>query len=125
MTLPLLLATKRELQDLRVLLENLPDALPAPSVENSEYPLISFTLDPAVLRRMKGDVPSAVCETFRALFVKDGQIYLEERGKNMCAATDVLGEYLTAYPENWRLLKWVRQLKEAARKVYKNYGKEV
>jgi len=125
MALPLPLATKQELQDLWVLLKNLPDALPAPSVENSDYPLILFTLDPAVLHCMKGDIPSAVCETFRALFVDDGEIYLEERGESMCAATDVLGEYLMAYPEYQGLLKWVRQLKEAAQKVYKTYGKEV
>lgn len=117
--------TNRELQDLRELLENLPDALPAPLVNNSEYLLTSFTLDPATVSRMKGDVPSAVCETFRALFVEDGKIYLDERGESICAVTDVLAKYLVAYPEHQGLLKWVKQLKEAAQEVYKNYGKEV
>ena len=107
MVQPLPPATQKKLQDLRVLLENLLEDLPALPSDESEYPLIGFKLDLAILCHTNGDVASAVCESFRAMFIDDGQTYLEEHGESICAAADVLGKYLTEYPENQGLLKWV------------------
>ena len=125
MVQPLPPETHKKLQDLRVLLENLPEALPVPPADESEYSLIGFKLDPAILCCTNGDVASAVCESFRAMFIDDGQTYLDERGESICVAADVLGKYLIEYPDNQGLLEWVRQLTNAARKVYKTYEKEV
>jgi hypothetical protein len=46
-----------ELDNLRDLLTDLPNALPCPSEWDSDYPFLSVELDDAVLQRTNGDVP--------------------------------------------------------------------
>jgi hypothetical protein len=111
-----------ELNNLRKLLTNLPHALPCPSEGDSDYPLLSFELNDAVLQRTNGDVVRAVSETLWAIFVADREFLISERGPSICAVVDVLGKYLSEYPNSSTLRKWVSNIGNAAKKVYKSHG---
>jgi len=100
--------TNKRLQNLRILLTHLPEDLPDRG-DDSELPLISFQIDPAVLERTDGDVVQAVCETLHAI----------------CAVVDVLEKYLRTYPGSQDLQKWVNDLYRAACKVYEVFEKAV
>jgi len=112
-----------ELNNLHKLLTNLPHALPCPSEEDSDYPFLpSFEIDDAVLQCTNGDVVCAVSETLWAIFVADGKLSIAEHGPSICAVVDVLGKYLSEYPNNTKLCKWVSDIGNAAKEVYRSHG---
>lgn len=113
---------KPKLDTLRELLTNLPHTLPCPSEDNSDYPFLSFRINDAVLQRTNGDVARAVSESLWSIFFADGELLILERGPSICAVVDVLGKYLSEYPNSPTLHQWVRDIGNAARNVYKLHG---
>ena len=117
-----------ELDALRELLTNLPLALPyrsEESTESTDYPFLSFEIRDAVLQRTNGDVVHALSEELRSIFVEDGlhgELLISERGPCICAVIDVLRKYLSEHPNHPILHKWVRDIADAARKVYNLYS---
>jgi hypothetical protein len=111
-----------ELDTLCELLTNLPLALPCRSEENTDYPFLSFEIHGAVLQRTNGDVIRALSESLWSIFFADGELLISERGPCICAVVDVLRKYLSEHPNNPILHKWVRDIGDAARKVYNLYG---
>ena len=111
-----------ELDDLRELLTNLPHTLPCPSEDDSEYPFLSFELNDAVLQCTNGDVVRAVSQSLWAIFIADGEFLISEHGPSICAVVDVLGKYLSEYPNSTILQKWVSDIGNAAKKLYKSHG---
>jgi len=105
-----------DLQNLRILLTHLPEELPDMG-EDSQYPFVNFQIDLAILKRTKAQ---ALCQFLSATFIDDGNIYIDERGANVCAVVDVLTEYLNRYPDNADLKKWVSTLQKAAEKLYED-----
>jgi hypothetical protein len=115
-------AMQERVNYLRILLAHLPSALPIPAIGYSDYhQLVEFQIDPAVLRRTSGNVVRAVCESLHAIFADDGKIIITERGPEIRAVTEVLTKYLSDYPRNPALEKWVKIVTEAAEKVYNDY----
>src|SRR6267154_3020719 len=100
-----------KLNNLYKLLTNLPHALPCPSERDSDYPFLSFELDNAVLQCTNGDVVHAVSKLLWAIFVADGELLISERGPSICAVVDVLGKYLSEYPNSSALRRWVSDIR--------------
>jgi hypothetical protein len=111
-----------ELDNLRDLLTDLPHALPCPSERDSDYPFLSFELDDAVLQYTNGDVARAVGQMLWSIFIVDGELLICERGPSICAVVDVLRKYISEYPNSDTLRKWVSDIGNAAKGVYKSHG---
>ena len=118
------------LSELRSLLSNLPTSLKLPSASNTVYPFVGFKLDPELLERT-GDEVGALNEQLKGAFgwksrtTGNGIIPILERGKYICAVADVLEKYMGQNPANAILEKWVADISEGAKKVYREAGLEV
>ena len=84
-----------EIQLLELLVQNLPDALPSPPVEQSAYSIfLNFSLDLDFLERTE-DEAGAFNEPMKAIFgfeartTGDGILTITERGPSVCAMVDV------------------------------------
>jgi hypothetical protein len=116
-------STAFKLLDLKVLLENLPKELLIPfNPESSDYAesLPPFQPMEPVVQRVGGDIGAAVAETLCVAFIEEGKLVITERGPAICAVVDVLTTYLGKYPEHPRLLKWVKMISDAARKLVRH-----
>jgi hypothetical protein len=111
-----------ELNNFCKLFKNLPHALPCPSEVNSDYPFLPFEIDDAVLQHTNGAVVHAVSELLWAIFVADRELLILEHGPSICAIVDVFGKYLSEYPNSAILCRWVTNIGNAAKKVYKSHG---
>ena len=119
----------QDLHRLRFLLTNLPQGLPCPqTVQTSGYKdFINFTPDPVQIE-YTGDKASAVSTQLKSIFgwqartTGDGIIVLTERGEALCSVVDVLSTYITKYPENNVLKKWVQDIINAAEKIFQGMG---
>jgi hypothetical protein len=121
---------KSTLSELRILLSNLPKTLGLPSRSKTIYPFVGFELDPELLDRT-GDEVGALNEQLKGAFgwksrtTGDGIIPILERGEHICAVVDVLEKYMDRNPANAVLEKWVADITEGAKKVYREAGSEV
>jgi hypothetical protein len=114
------MSTTFKLLDLKVLLENLPEELPILiNPEQSEYAEFLPLFQPMepVVQHVNGDMGAAVAAMLGVAFIEDGKVVITERGPAICAVVDVLTTYLSEYPEHPMLLKWVKMISDAARKL--------
>ena len=109
------------------ILANLPQSLPCPcALHDSKYErFIGFVPNPEQVN-YTGDEPSAVsCKPifgWQAQTTGDGTIELTEHGEALSSIVNILSKYLTKYPENGVLKKWVDDITEAAKKVFQEQG---
>jgi hypothetical protein len=73
-----------------------------------------------VVQRVLGDIAAAVAETLRVAFIEDGKLVITERGPAICSVVDVLTTYLGEHSEHPRLMKWVKMISDAARKLVRH-----
>jgi hypothetical protein len=115
------------LERLKVLLENLPNQLPAPKEAASKYrSFLSFSLDPELLEKT-GDEVAAMGEQLERVFgwqartTGDGILPITERGKPICALHGILSTYHAKNLNNNVLKKWVIDVAIGAEKVFNVY----
>ncbi|CDO75074.1 hypothetical protein BN946_scf184703.g4 [Trametes cinnabarina] len=125
------LSVTKRLQNLRFLLENLPDILPEPAVSQSPFQhLIGYSADPADVEEI-GSISGAVNRSLEIVFGWEarskGLLPITERGPAVCGLVDALEVYRKACqkPESDAiLLKWLEDIGAGIRQAYSLAGKE-
>jgi hypothetical protein len=115
------------LDQLQLLLENLPDQLPLKPVNGpnaSQYvSLIGFQPDEELVD-MTGSKAGALNMHLKRLFgytarsTGDGILPILERGPTICAVHDILSNYCNEFHNNNVLKKWAMDITKGAEKVY-------
>jgi len=124
------MSTSEKLQDLKVLLEHLPDTCytattPSLSHFSQFFPGETFEPHEDILDLCNGDVVEAVSQELSEVFIEDGNLVLEERGPAVSAIADVLSVYLKKYPEHLILIEWVDRISGLAKKVIEDTNAKV
>jgi hypothetical protein len=93
------------LKSLEILLQNLPESLPAedsPDFQNIYDNLLprNWAIDSNVLKRMNGDEVAAFVETLERIFESDFETAVVEHGPSLGYVVGHLAEYLERYPEH-------------------------
>ncbi|KAM6503573.1 hypothetical protein JOM56_000516 [Amanita muscaria] len=116
------------LQRVKLLLDNFPDQLPEKPAQKSKFAdFLNFTLDPDLLE-MTGSEVSTLSEHLKRVFGwdartrGDGIVPFMERGIAVRALHPVFADFLTRYPEDNVLKKWIIDVLKGAEKVYLELG---
>ena len=117
-----------EIQLLELLVQNLPDALPSPPVEQSAYSIfLNFSLDLDFLERTE-DEAGACNEIMKAIFgfeartTGDGILTITECGPSVCAMVDIFAWMLDKFKGNAVIEKWLDDIIAGLQKTYNNTG---
>ncbi|KAG2072972.1 hypothetical protein BDR04DRAFT_1141453 [Suillus decipiens] len=118
------------LEYLRILLQNLPTALPVSSAFTSKYlAFLSFTIDAELLDRTGSEI-GALNEQFKQIFgwqtrtTGSGIVAIEERGEAICAVVDVLEDFHVRYPTDNVIKKWAVDIGIGLQEVYTSEDSE-
>ncbi|KAG1734372.1 uncharacterized protein EDB91DRAFT_1146790 [Suillus paluster] len=119
------------LEYLRILLQNLPTALPVGSAFTSKYlAFLSFTIDAELLDRTGSEI-GALNEQFKQIFgwqtrtTGSGIVAIEERGEPICAVVDVLENFHVRYPTDNVIKKWAVDIGIGVQEVYSQHNIEL
>jgi len=112
------------LNRLKLLLDNLPGQLPfIPASESKFHGFIKFSLDPDLLEKTGSEV-STLSEQLKRAFgwaarsQGDGIVPITERGIAINALHTVFADFLTRYPDDNVLKKWIIDVAKGAEKIY-------
>ncbi|KAF8426149.1 hypothetical protein L210DRAFT_935198 [Boletus edulis BED1] len=118
----------RFLSYLRLLLRDLPPALPVRDSTVSKYSsFVSFEVEEELLGRTDAEI-GALNEQLKAVFgwksrtTGDQILSIEERGAPVLAIVDILERFHLKYPKDNVLKKWGIDIAAGAHKIYNQYG---
>ncbi|KAG1800735.1 uncharacterized protein HD556DRAFT_1438734 [Suillus plorans] len=119
------------LEYLRILLQNLPTALPVGSAFTSKYlAFLTFMIDTELLDRTGSEI-GALNEQFKQIFgwqtrtTGSGIVAIEERGEPICTVVDVLEDFHVRYPTDNVIKKWAVDIGIEVQEVYSQHNIEL